>query len=597
MRIGQQILGVLAADNYITDRPLSKEQVTPLMILANQGAIAIENVRLYEELRESHRELEQRVGQRTVELRQEITERVRTEEALRESKSKFKELAELLPVIIYEINLDGKITYANRIAFDKFGYSFEDFENGLFSHQLIAPRDQKRAKKNTAKMLNGDEPEGNEYAAQKKDGSTFATMTYSSPIIKEGKPEGLRGIIIDITELKQGEEERARLEARILKAEKMEAMGNLAGGVAHDLNNLLSSVIGFPELILMDLAEESPLRTPLQIIKDSGERAAQVVQDLLTLARRGVSVREVVNANDILSNFLKSPECEQLKSAYPGIEIETDFEADLLNILGSSVHLSKTVMNLVSNGVEAMPEGGKLTLSTENRYLDRAIRGYADVEEGDYVVVSVSDRGTGVSPEDLERIFEPFYTKKKMGRSGTGLGLMVVWGTVKDHNGYIDVESAVGEGTTFTLYFPVTRQENSNAQPGLSIEEYMGHGESVLVVDDIEEQQKLATAILTKLSYAVTAVSSGEEAVEFLRNGSVDLLVLDMIMDPGMDGLDTYRCILELHPNQKAIIASGFSETDRVEEAQGLGAGAYVKKPYLMEKLGMAVRTELRSGS
>jgi len=373
----------------------------------------------------------------------------------------------------------------------------------------------------------------------------------------------------------------------------MEAMGNLAGGVAHDLNNILSSVIGFPELILADVPEDSPLRAPLQIIKDSGERASQVVQDLLTLARRGVSVREVVNANEILSDLLKSPEFDQLKWNNPEVEVEVVLETDLLNILGSPVHLSKAVMNLVLNAVESMSEGGKLALSTENRYLDRPIQGYDDVEEGDYVAVNVADTGTGISPEDIERIFEPFYTKKRMGRSGTGLGMTVVWGTMKDHNGYIDVQSKVGEGAILTLYFPATQQKASRNRSGLSIEDYKGEGESVLVVDDVEEQQKLASAILTKLGYSVTTVSSGEEAVEYLQNSAVDLLVLDMIMDPGMDGLDTFRCILEQHPGQKAIIVSGFSETGRVEEAQRLGAGAYVRKPYLMEKLGMAVRTEL----
>jgi len=409
----------------------------------------------------------------------------------------------------------------------------------------------------------------------------------------DGKVRGIIGFASDLTERRKGEEERAKLEARVRQAEKMEAMGNLAGGVAHDLNNILSSVIGFPELILADVPEDSPLRAPLQIIKDSGERASQVVQDLLTLARRGVSVREVVNANEILSDLLKSPEFDQLKWNNPEVEVEVVLETDLLNILGSPVHLSKAVMNLVLNAVESMSEGGKLALSTENRYLDRPIQGYDDVEEGDYVAVNVADTGTGISPEDIERIFEPFYTKKRMGRSGTGLGMTVVWGTMKDHNGYIDVQSKVGEGAILTLYFPATQQKASRNRSGLSIEDYKGEGESVLVVDDVEEQQKLASAILTKLGYSVTTVSSGEEAVEYLQNSAVDLLVLDMIMDPGMDGLDTFRCILEQHPGQKAIIVSGFSETGRVEEAQRLGAGAYVRKPYLMEKLGMAVRTEL----
>jgi len=572
---GDRVVAVLATGSQLEEKEERLHRIEIMRPLLDQFAIALEHARLYEN------------------IRREITERKQVEEALRESESKFKELAELLPETIFESDIDGKITYANRVAFEKFGHPLEEIDKGVFVHQLIAPHDRERAGKKIAEILHGKKSRGNEYTAQRKDGTTFPVMIYSSPIIKKGKPVGLRGIVVDITEFKQGEEEKAKLEARIRQAEKMEAMGNLAGGVAHDLNNILSSVTGFPELILLDLTEDSPLRGPLQVIKDSGEKAAQVVQDLLTLARRGVSVEDVVNANDIISDLLRSPEYGKLKWNYPGVEVETDIETDLLNILGSPVHLSKTAMNLVANAIEAMPEGGKLTLSTENRYLDRPIRGYDDVEEGDYVVVSVSDTGIGISPEDMKKIFEPFYTKKQMGRSGTGLGMTVVWGTVKDHNGYIDLQSTVGEGTTFTLYFPVTRQEAAKDQPGFPIEKYMGKGESVLVIDDIEEQQKLASAILTKLGYSVTTVSSGEEAVEYLQNGSVDLLVLDMIMDPGMDGLDTYRHILKRHPGQKAIIVSGFSETDRVEETQRLGAGAYVRKPYLMEKLGIAVRTEL----
>jgi CheY-like chemotaxis protein len=194
---------------------------------------------------------------------------------------------------------------------------------------------------------------------------------------------------------------------------------------------------------------------------------------------------------------------------------------------------------------------------------------------------------------DLERIFEPFYTKKAMGRSGTGLGLAVVWGTVKDHNGYINVESEEGKGSTFTLYFPASRKEVSSEADAVSITKYMGKGESILVVDDVKGQRDLAAGMLRKLNYNVSSVPSGEKAVAYLKEHSVDLVVLDMIMDPGMDGLDTYRSILEIHPKQKAVIVSGFSETDRVFIAQALGAGTYVRKPYVIEKLGLAVRKEL----
>ncbi|HOO41970.1 MAG TPA: response regulator, partial [Syntrophales bacterium] len=255
------------------------------------------------------------------------------------------------------------------------------------------------------------------------------------------------------------------------------------------------------------------------------------------------------------------------------------------------------IMNLVSNAVEAMPKGGLLAISTQNQYMDRPVQGYDDIREGDYVVLSVSDSGEGIPENDIRHIFEPFYTKKVMGRSGTGLGLAVVWGTVKDHDGYIDVQSEEGKGCTFRLYFPVTREETAEEHGPVSRTGYMGKGESILVVDDIESQRELAARMLEKLNYRVDAVPSGEEAFDYMKEHSVDLIVLDMIMDPGMDGLDTYRKILEISPNQKAVIVSGFSETDRVREAQVLGAGAYVKKPYVLERIGLAVKRELEKNN
>jgi two-component system, cell cycle sensor histidine kinase and response regulator CckA len=250
-------------------------------------------------------------------------------------------------------------------------------------------------------------------------------------------------------------------------------------------------------------------------------------------------------------------------------------------------------MNLLSNAAEAIAGSGEVLIRTENRYVDRPIHGHDTTQEGEYAVLTVSDTGSGISPADLGRIFEPFYTKKVMGRSGTGLGLAVVWGTVKDHDGYIDVQSTEDKGSIFTLYFPVTREDLTKAEQVVPQGIYMGRGEHILVVDDVEGQRLLASAMLDSLGYKVSSVASGEEAIEFVRNKPVDLLLLDMIMDPGMDGLDTYRSILAIRPKQKAIIVSGYSETDRVKAAQSLGAGTYVRKPYVMEKLGLAVKKEL----
>jgi two-component system cell cycle sensor histidine kinase/response regulator CckA len=481
---------------------------------------------------------------------------------------------------------------ANPTFLKMFGLdSEEEFKRISVADVYMNPKDRKPFSGN---LLSKGSVNGVELPLKKKDGTPFWGSVSARVVHDEsGKTPRFDCTIIDITAQKKAEEEREKLQAQLQRAQKMEALGTLAGGVAHDLNNILAGLVSYPELLLMEIPEDSPLRKPILTIKNSGERAATIVQDLLTLARRGVSTMQVVNLNDIISEYLKSPEHEKLRLFHPDLQLETNFEEDLLNILGSPVHLSKTVMNLISNAAEAMPGGGKISISTKNRYIDRRIRGYDNVDEGAYITLTVSDTGVGISPEDMERMFEPFYTKKVMGRSGTGLGMAVVWGTIKDHRGYIDVKSAKGKGTTFTLYFPVSREELAKEKPGLSIEDYMGKGESVLVVDDVEEQRDIASRILRRLGYSARTVSSGEEAVDYMKGNSVDLLLLDMIMEPGIDGYETYKRILELHPEQKAIIVSGFSETERVKDTQRLGAGAYVKKPYLLEKIGIAIRGEL----
>ena len=388
-------------------------------------------------------------------------------------------------------------------------------------------------------------------------------------------------------------EERRALEERLFRSEKMEALGTLAGGVAHDMNNVLGVLSGYSELLQEEIPAGSPLKHYVNNILSSSEKGAAIIQDLLTLARRGVRVSEVLNINDITANFLKSPLCDRIQIHHPQVQFTTELSPDLLNIKGSTVHLEKTVMNLVSNAAESITGRGTVTIRTENRYLDKPVHGYEQIRGGDYVVLTVSDTGGGIPSADLEKIFEPFYTKKKMGRSGTGLGLAIVWGTVKDHEGYIDVESIAGRGSTFTLYFPVTREDISVVQKKIPVEQYFGKGESILVVDDVREQRGVASSILSRLGYKVHAVSGGEEAVAYLKDNNADLMILDMIMDPGIDGLETYERIISFKPKQKAIIASGFSETDRVTKAQELGAGAYLKKPYLKERIGIAVRQEL----
>jgi two-component system, cell cycle sensor histidine kinase and response regulator CckA len=516
----------------------------------------------------------------------EITERKRAEEALQQSEKKFRDLAELLPQAVYEVDLQGRFTYVNRFALEMFGYSQTDFEKGLYALDMIAPGDRKIAAINMMKMINREIESGREYTAFRANGEEFPVVIYSTPISADDKVIGLRGIVIDITD-------RKLMGERLSRAEKMEALGTLAGGVAHDLNNVLGILVGYSELLRDKLPEDSSMRRYADNIHQSGIRGAAIIQDLLTLARRGVNVSEVVNLNRVVLDYLKTPEFENLGLNHPQVKVRTELEEGLLNIKGSPIHLGKTIMNLVSNAAESISGRGEATIKTENRYLDQPIQGYDEMQEGDYAVLTVTDTGSGISANDLGKIFEPFYTKKVMGRSGTGLGLAVVWGTVKDHCGYIDVQSGEGQGSTFTLYFPVTREKPAKAEKAASFVSYLSKGESILVVDDVKEQRELAASMLERLGYRVAAAAGGEEAIAYVKNNKADLVVLDMIMDPGMDGMDTYLGMIEISPGQKAIIVSGFSETDRVRQAQEMGAGAFVRKPYILEKIGLAVRKEL----
>lgn len=549
-------LGLILADNLRSKRLLTQTDINLLMGVGSQIAVSIINVMSFTQLRES--------------------------------EEKYRSMLEANPDPVVVYDMEGRVIYLNPAFSEIFGWSLKDCL-GKKMDMFVPENNWPETNIMIKKVLHGDTFSGIETSRYTAKGDiVHVSISGSTYKDKDGRPIGSIITLRDIREQK-------RLESQLLQAKKMEAIGTLAGGVAHDLNNILSGLVSYPDLLLTDIPEDSPLRKPIITIKKSGDKAASIVQDLLTLARRGVDTNEIVNLNTIICDYLKSPEYEKMKSLYTNIIVKTDLEKNSFNILGSKLHLSKSVMNLITNAFEAMPEGGKLHISTENQYIDRPIRGYEYVKEGDYATLTVSDNGVGMPEGDIKNIFEPFYTKKKMGRSGTGLGMAIVWGTVKDHRGYIDVRSNPGKGTTFTLYFPVTMEEILSDKTHMPIEKYMGSGQSILVVDDVEEQREIASLILTKLGYSVTSVSSGSEAVDYIKNNQADLIVLDMIMEPEMDGLDTYKKIIEYHPGQKAIIASGFSETARVKETQKLGAGQYVKKPYTLEKIGLAVKNELAS--
>jgi signal transduction histidine kinase len=393
--------------------------------------------------------------------------------------------------------------------------------------------------------------------------------------------------------LQQAIKEREQFENQLIRAQKMEAVGTLAAGVAHDLNNILSGVVSYPDVLMLNLPADSPLRRSLSIIQQSGKKAAAIVQDMLTLARCGVVTRNAVDLKTIIDECLQSPECQKLLSYHPHINLVKEIQSDPTIIIGSEVHLAKTLMNLLSNAAEAIPDAGAITITLKQTYLDRPVGKYTAVVEGKYALLSVADTGIGIAERDLQHIFEPFYTRKKMGRSGTGLGMAVVWGTVKDHHGYIQVQSRVNIGTIFDLYFPCAGDLGmtpSVEEPG---ELPLGKGERILVVDDMPEQRKIAAQMLAKLGYQADSVGSGEEAVSYLDSRPADLVILDMLMEPGIDGLETCRRIINRHKAQKVIIASGYAENDRIRRARQLGSGAFLRKPYSLYDMAVTVSAEL----
>ncbi len=514
---------------------------------------------------------------------------------LKSSENSLQSILKTIPDIVFRLDESGRINFISPAITNYMKTPEPLLGRSVF--EIVAPEDLDKAQYRMNERRTGDRATFDleiRLLLTKEIGKTQdAARIFSvsaEGIYQDNNPDGgsflgTQGIVRDITD-------RKRLEHQLLQAQKMEVVGNLAAGIAHDLNNILSGLVSYPDLLLLEIPKDSPLHEKVSVIQRSGKKAAAIVQDLLTLARRSVEVNDVCNMNTIITDYMNSVEFQRVKGKYPQIAVHTDLHHVLMNVQGSAVHLSKVIMNVLHNALEAMPAGGEIVISTSNTYVDTYIDGYEDIPEGEYICTTVSDNGVGIPEKDLGRIFEPFYTKKSMEKSGTGLGMTVIWATMKDHKGYIDIISKEGQGTTLKMYLPSTREQVNTQQRRIVLDDYIG-SEDILIVDDIAEQLEIAENMLAKLGYTVCKASSGEKALELIKRQRVDLVVLDMIMPGGLDGLETYREIIQLYPKQKAIITSGFSESERVKKLQNLGAGSYVQKPYTMEKLGMVVREEL----
>jgi PAS domain S-box-containing protein len=560
-----ELVGVLIGHNR-AKRIFSDSDISLYQNIANQAAVAIAN---------------------TVNL-----------SSLQRSEKRFRHLFENANDAIYLVDVETRrIVDCNRKALVLDGYSrSEIIAKKMF--ELYPQEERQQLDYRYEKVLRkGSFTTVSSFHHVSKDGSRIP-VEISSSLVKTGGQKLIMNIVRDVSKRKALEEEQEATAIKLRRSSRMEAIGLMAGGVAHDLNNILSGVISYPEFMMLNLPEDSPVRADLQKIMESGRRAASVVADLLTVARGAATVKEAACINELIRSYMLSPEFYKLASLHPDVHFVRLLDTDVKTICCSSVHVQKILMNLVTNAAEAIDGAGKVEISTSARLVTEQETGRDGIPVGEYTVLRVRDSGSGITQHDLEHIFDPFYTTKKMGRSGTGLGLAVVWNTVLDHNGFITVNSD-DQGTVFTLYMPVSSKgqaASSSKKEHPSLAGLHGKG-TVLVADDEQVQQDIAVKILSLLGYEVTAVGSGEEAISFLEKNSVDLLLLDMLMEPGLSGKETFKKIIRFRPDQKALVVSGYSESDDINEVVKLGVHGLLKKPYTIEEMGRTVQEALRDNS
>ena len=517
-----------------------------------------------------------------------ISKRKQAERALHESEKRFRELVDLLPQSIYEFDTEGRILFANQSALRTFGYTPEDMGRRLTVWDLLDPKDHPRAWADMERSDVRRMRKGAEYTARHRDGRLFPIVAYSSPIERDGQTVGVRGIAIDLTEVRS-------LEERLNLAQKMEAVGQLAGGVAHDLNNLLSPILGYTEMLLDDLPPEADDRHALQSIHDAGLKARDLVQQLLAFARKQPLEITTIDLNRVVTGF------ERLlrRSIREDIIIEIELSRVPALVQADAGQIEQVIMNLAVNAQDSMPTGGRLTLETAIVHLDDT---YADehpeVTPGPHVMLSLSDTGQGIATADRERVFDPFFTTKERGK-GTGLGLSTVYGIVRQHHGHIWLYSEPEQGTTFKIYFPSAEAGQTAAAAAKNDAPRVTQGtETVMVVEDNDMLRDMAVHILERQGYRVRTATNGEDCLRQMQDGgeTVHLLLTDVVM-PGMNGRELFRQLSAQRPGLKVLYMSGY--TDNVILHHGvLEKGiAFIQKPFSVAGLATQVRKVLDQDS
>jgi PAS domain S-box-containing protein len=530
-------------------------------------------------------------------LQQNLEQLAQREKALRDSEERFRLLAENVVDSIWILDPnDLRFIYVSPSAERMVGYTPDEIM-ALELEQLLSAESAQLAKKINRQRFEKSQMDPSqiaraELALHHKDGSTVWVETTARGLyINWLSSSGIIGVTRDITERKASEEERKKLQDQLLQAQKMEAVGTLAGGIAHDFNNSLQGILGYSQILIYEKEKGNPDLKLLKQIETAAQRAGELTKQLLTFSRKVESNLRPLNLNQEVRQL------EQLlgRTIPKMIAIETHLADDLKIINADSVQVEQMIMNLSINARDAMPDGGKLVIDCRNTILDENYcKRHVDAVPGEYVRLSISDNGKGMDKQVLEHVFEPFFTTKKTGK-GTGLGLAMVYGIIKNHGGHINCTSEPGKGTTFKVYFPAIEDPGPDqSQRPTELEQIPRGNETILLVDDEDYLRDLVERLLAKFGYSVLTAPDGETAVQIYREHGmrISLVILDLIM-PGMGGISCLKQILRENPLAKVIIASGHSVDGSTKNELESKTKGFISKPFELNQMLSMVRKTL----
>lgn len=512
-------------------------------------------------------------------LAKDITESKLAAVALRSSEERYRELVENAIDIIYTHDLSGRFLSVNRVAEQVTGYTTAEILK-MNLENTVAPEYLEKAHLMIEANVRGENVPAFDLEIIAKDGSRIPVEVNTRLLMADGKPVGIQGIARNIID-------RKTLEEQLRQAQKMEAVGLLAGGVAHDFNNLLTAISGYSDLTLLKMNREDPLREYVMEVKSAGERAAGLTTQLLAFSRKQVLMPRVHNLNTVIKEIEKMLR----RIIRESVDLKVVLDPDLANIKADPGQIEQVIMNLAVNARDAMPEGGTLTIETQNIYLDADyVTQHIDVQPGPFVRLTVTDTGHGMDEATKKSAFVPFFTTKAVG-SGTGLGLSTVHGIVKQSGGDIIIYSEPGHGTSFKLYFPcVTESVQIPRWHEDGPSNYVGT-ETILLVEDDEIVRNLVRTVLHDLGYEVLEAENGSEALSVCKRfaAKIDLVLTDLIM-PVMGGTELKKELVKIIPDVKMLFMSGYTDEAISESGLLTEGSAFIEKPFSPERLSRKIR-------